>query len=147
MLIVLGLIDVVMIFNLLVMVIVGGYEIFVLCLCLEGYLDQLEWLSYVNVSVLKVKLVMVIIGIFLIYLLKIFIVSGVLGGILLCMLEQMSVVVVNIGVVCCLMLIQDGVLWQIIIYCVFILLVIGIVWIDKLMFNGYSKLYDKVYDY
>jgi uncharacterized protein (TIGR00645 family) len=63
MLIVLGLIDVVMISNLLVMVIVGGYETFVSRLRLEGHPDQPEWLSHVNASVLKVKLAMAIIGI------------------------------------------------------------------------------------
>jgi uncharacterized protein (TIGR00645 family) len=56
MLIVLGLIDVVMISNLLVMVIVGGYETFVSRSRLEGHPDQPEWLSHVNVSVLRVKL-------------------------------------------------------------------------------------------
>ena len=63
MLIVLGLIDVVMISNLLVMVIVGGYETFVSRLNLAGHPDQPEWLSHVNASVLKVKLAMAIIGI------------------------------------------------------------------------------------
>jgi uncharacterized protein (TIGR00645 family) len=63
MLAVLGLIDVVMISNLLVMVIVGGYETFVSRLNLEGHPDQPEWLSHVNASVLKVKLAMAIIGI------------------------------------------------------------------------------------
>ena len=56
MLIVLGLIDVVMIANLLIMVIVGGYETFVSRLDLEGHPDQPEWLSHVNAGVLKVKL-------------------------------------------------------------------------------------------
>src|SRR5699024_7341202 len=73
MLIVLGLIDVVMISNLLVMVIVGGYETFVSRLGLEGHPDQPEWLSHVNASVLKVKLAMAIIGISSIHLLKSFI--------------------------------------------------------------------------
>ena len=73
MLIVLGLIDVVMISNLLVMVIVGGYETFVSRLNLEGHPDQPEWLSHVNASVLKVKLATAIIGISSIHLLKTFI--------------------------------------------------------------------------
>ena len=73
MLIVLGLIDVVMIANLLVMVIVGGYETFVSRLDLEGHPDQPEWLSHVNASVLKVKLATAIIGISSIHLLKTFI--------------------------------------------------------------------------
>ena len=73
MLIVLGLIDVVMIANLLVMVIVGGYETFVSRLELEGHRDQPEWLSHVNAGVLKVKLATAIIGISSIHLLKTFI--------------------------------------------------------------------------
>ena len=73
MLIVLGLIDVVMISNLLIMVIVGGYETFVSRLGLQGHPDQPEWLSHVNASVLKVKLATAIIGISSIHLLKTFI--------------------------------------------------------------------------
>ena len=73
MLIVLGLIDVVMISNLLVMVIVGGWETFVSRLELELHPDQPEWLSHVNAGVLKVKLATAIIGISSIHLLKTFI--------------------------------------------------------------------------
>jgi uncharacterized protein (TIGR00645 family) len=73
MLVVLGLIDVVMISNLLIMVIVGGYETFVSRLNLEGHPDQPEWLNHVNASVLKVKLGTAIIGISSIHLLKTFI--------------------------------------------------------------------------
>ena len=73
MLVVLGLIDVVMISNLLIMVIVGGYETFVSRLGLESHPDQPEWLSHVNASVLKVKLATAIIGISSIHLLKTFI--------------------------------------------------------------------------
>ena len=73
MLVVLGLIDVVMISNLLIMVIVGGYETFVSRLNLQGHPDQPEWLSHVNASVLKVKLATAIIGISSIHLLKTFI--------------------------------------------------------------------------
>jgi uncharacterized protein (TIGR00645 family) len=73
MLVVLGLIDVVMISNLLIMVIVGGYETFVSRMGLEGHPDQPEWLSSVNASVLKVKLATAIIGISSIHLLKTFI--------------------------------------------------------------------------
>ncbi len=79
MLIVLGLIDVVMISNLLVMVIVGGYETFVSRLRLDGHPDQPEWLSHVNATVLKVKLAMAIIGISSIHLLKTFIEAGYIG--------------------------------------------------------------------
>ena len=73
MLLVLGLIDVVMISNLLIMVIVGGYETFVSRMRLEDHPDQPEWLSHVNASVLKVKLATAIIGISSIHLLKTFI--------------------------------------------------------------------------
>jgi len=73
MLVVLGLIDVVMISNLLIMVIVGGYETFVSRMNLEGHPDQPEWLSHVNASVLKTKLATAIVGISSIHLLKTFI--------------------------------------------------------------------------
>jgi uncharacterized protein (TIGR00645 family) len=73
MLIVLGLIDVVMIANLLVMVIIGGYETFVSKLDLEGDPDQPEWLSHVNAGVLKVKLAVALISISSIHLLRTFI--------------------------------------------------------------------------
>ena len=73
MLLVLGLIDVVMISNLLIMVIVGGYETFVSRMRLEDHPDQPEWLSHVNASVLKVKLATAIIGISSIHLLRTFI--------------------------------------------------------------------------
>ncbi len=73
MLVVLALIDVVMISNLLIMVIVGGYETFVSRMYLEKHPDQPEWLSHVNASVLKVKLATAIIGISSIHLLKTFI--------------------------------------------------------------------------
>lgn len=73
MLVVLALIDVVMISNLLIMVIVGGYETFVSRMDLDGHPDQPEWLGHVNASVLKVKLATAIIGISSIHLLKTFI--------------------------------------------------------------------------
>lgn len=76
MLVVLALIDVVMISNLLIMVIVGGYETFVSRMGLQGHPDQPEWLSHVNASVLKVKLATAIIGISSIHLLKTFINAG-----------------------------------------------------------------------
>ncbi len=120
MLAVLGLIDVVMISNLLVMVIVGGYETFVSRLRLEDHPDQPEWLSHVNASVLKVKLAMAIIGISSIHLLKTFIAIGNLGAPGSTYTEQ-------------------GVLWQTIIHCVFILSAIGIAYTDKLMTNVKAK--------
>jgi uncharacterized protein (TIGR00645 family) len=76
MLTVLGLVDVVMIANLLIMVIIGGYETFVSRLYLEGHPDQPEWLSHVNAGVLKVKLATALIGISSVNLLKTFIEVG-----------------------------------------------------------------------
>lgn len=76
MLLVLGLVDVVMISNLLIMVIVGGYETFVSRIRLAGHPDEPEWLSHVNANVLKTKLAMSIIGISSIHLLRTFIESG-----------------------------------------------------------------------
>jgi uncharacterized protein (TIGR00645 family) len=146
MLIVLGLIDVVMISNLLVMVIVGGYETFVSRLRLEGHPDQPEWLSHVNASVLKVKLAMAIIGISSIHLLKTFIAASPLNGLPLCKPEQWAAAAssasasfYNAGADTCTTLTPDGVLWQTIIHCVFILSAIGIAWTDKLMSNSHSK--------
>ena len=114
MLMVLGLIDVVMISNLLVMVIVGGYETFVSRLNLQGHPDQPEWLSHVNASVLKVKLAMAIIGISSIHLLKTFIAISDLGA-------QGS------------RFTEAGVMWQTIIHTIFILSAIGIAYTDNLM--------------
>ncbi|WP_072391665.1 TIGR00645 family protein [Hyphomicrobium sp. CS1GBMeth3] len=113
MLIVLGLIDVVMISNLLVMVIVGGYETFVSRLKLQGHPDQPEWLDHVNASVLKIKLAMAIIGISSIHLLKTFIAAGNLGK------EGATFT-------------EAGVMWQTIIHIVFILSAVGIAYVDKL---------------
>ena len=76
MLVVLGLIDVVMISNLLIMVIVGGYETFISRMNLHEHPDDPEWLSHVNASVLKIKLAMAIIGISSIHLLRTFINAG-----------------------------------------------------------------------
>jgi len=125
MLLVLGLIDVVMISNLLVMVIVGGYETFVSRLNLHGHPDQPEWLSHVNASVLKVKLAMAIIGISSIHLLKTFIEAGSIG--------LPPCVAGTATQALCTKVTAAGVMWQTIIHCVFILSAIGIAWTDKLM--------------
>jgi uncharacterized protein (TIGR00645 family) len=73
MLLVLGLVDVVMVANLLIMVIIGGYETFVSRIEVDGHPDEPEWLSHVNANVLKVKLAMAIVGISSIHLLRTFI--------------------------------------------------------------------------
>lgn len=107
MLVVLGLIDVVMISNLLIMVIVGGYETFVSRMNLQGHPDQPEWLSHVNASVLKVKLATAIIGISSIHLLKTFINANEL---------------------------TDRVLmWQTVIHVAFLLSALAIAWTDRLL--------------
>ncbi len=113
MLVVLGLIDVVMISNLLVMVIVGGYETFVSRLGLKGHPDQPEWLSHVNAGVLKVKLAMAIIGISSIHLLRTFIEAGALGQPNGRITEQ-------------------AVIWQTVIHMAFIASAIGIAWVDRM---------------
>jgi uncharacterized protein (TIGR00645 family) len=113
MLVVLGLIDVVMISNLLIMVIVGGYETFVSRLELERHPDQPEWLSHVNASVLKIKLAMAIIGISSIHLLRTFIYAGSLGA-------QGNP------------LTETGVMWQAIIHTIFILSAVGIAGVERL---------------
>lgn len=113
MLIVLGLIDVVMISNLLIMVIVGGYETFVSRMELEKHPDQPEWLSHVNASVLKVKLAMAIIGISSIHLLRTFIEAGALGT---------PTATLN----------ESGIMWQVIIHALFVLSALGIAAVDRL---------------
>jgi uncharacterized protein (TIGR00645 family) len=107
MLVVLGLIDVVMISNLLIMVIVGGYETFVSRMNLEGHPDQPEWLSHVNASVLKVKLATAIIGISSIHLLKTFINA-----------ENYS---------------EKVLIWQTLIHVAFLFSALAIAWTDRLM--------------
>lgn len=136
MLIVLGLIDVVMISNLLIMVIVGGYETFVSRLGLQGHPDQPEWLSHVNASVLKVKLAMAIIGISSIHLLKTFIAAGTLEGLPFCSADKLAAAASaaeNGLAQSCTTLTADGVMWQTIIHCVFILSAIGIAVTDRIM--------------
>ena len=107
MLVVLALIDVVMISNLLIMVIVGGYETFVSRMNLEGHPDQPEWLSHVNASVLKVKLGTAIIGISSIHLLKTFINAA------------------NYD--------EKVLLWQTVIHMTFLLSALAIAWTDRLL--------------
>ena len=119
MLVVLGLIDVVMISNLLIMVIAGGYETFVSRLELEKHPDQPEWLSHVNASVLKIKLAMAIIGISSIHLLRTFIYAGSLG-------KENTMYTV------------EGVQWQAIIHGLFILSAIGIAYVEKISQDAYA---------
>jgi uncharacterized protein (TIGR00645 family) len=113
MLIVLGLIDVVMISNLLIMVIVGGYETFVSRLNLSGHPDEPDWLSHVNANLLKVKLATAIIGISSIHLLKTFINA-----------ENLT---------------DKVLLWQTVIHMTFVLSAVAIAYIDKLMSHNDAK--------
>ena len=138
MLLVLGLIDVVMISNLLMMVIVGGYETFVSRMRLERHPDQPEWLSHVNASVLKVKLAMAIIGISSIHLLKTFIEAGNLDGMPLCgtpaaFVAAKDALAAGYAGVSCSKVTSTGVMWQTIIHTIFILSALGIAWTDKVM--------------
>src|SRR5688572_17296121 len=110
MLTVLGLIDVVMIANLLIMVIVGGYETFVSRLNLKDHPDQPEWLSHVNAGVLKVKLATALIGISSIHLLKTFINAQAIESI--------------------------TIFWQVAIHVTFVASAISLAWIDRLTFRG-----------
>jgi uncharacterized protein (TIGR00645 family) len=120
MLVVLGLIDVVMISNLLIMVIVGGYETFVSRMELQKHPDQPEWLSHVNASVLKIKLAMAIIGISSIHLLRTFIYAGSLGK------DAAGPYT------------ESGVMWQAIIHCIFILSALGIAGVERMGQSGYG---------
>ncbi len=113
MLIVLGLIDVVMISNLLIMVIVGGYETFVSRLNLRGHPDEPDWLSHVNANLLKVNLATAIIGISSIHLLKTFINAHNLD--------------------------QQTMMWQTIIHMAFVLSAVSIAYIDRLMAHPSEK--------
>jgi uncharacterized protein (TIGR00645 family) len=110
MLTVLGLIDVVMIANLLIMVIVGGYETFVSRLNLDGHPDQPEWLSHVNAGVLKVKLATALIGISSIHLLKTFI-----------EVERLP---------------ERQMLWQVILHCTFVVSAFMLAWTDRVTNGG-----------
>jgi len=113
MLVVLGLIDVVMISNLLIMVIVGGYETFVSRLGVEGHPDEPEWLDHVNAGVLKVKLSMALISISSIHLLKTFINP-----------DQHTF---------------HTVLWQVIIHVAFLLSALIMAWVDRLTTHTHPK--------
>ena len=115
MLIVLGLIDVVMIANLLIMVIVGGYETFVSRLNLQGHPDQPEWLSHVNAGILKVKLATALIGISSIHLLKTFIT-----------VKDNSLVI-------------GEVFWQVIIHITFVASAIALASIERLTYRNEGK--------
>ena len=112
MLVVLGLIDVVMISNLLIMVIVGGYETFVSRLGIDNHPDEPEWLDHVNAGVLKVKLSMALIGISSIHLLKTFIDA-----------EQRS---------------PHTIMWQVIIHVAFLASALAMAWVDRMVSHPHA---------
>jgi len=122
---VLGLIDVVMIANLLIMVIIGGYETFVSKIKIDGHPDQPEWLSHVNANVLKVKLAMAIIGISSIHLLKTFIEVGDIGA-----KDAKSDSVTGENYT------EEGVFWQVVIHMVFIISAVALAGIDRMSQNS-----------
>ncbi|MFI7640983.1 TIGR00645 family protein [Nonomuraea sp. NPDC049400] len=107
MLTVLALIDVVMISNLLIMVIIGGYETFVSRIDLNDHPDEPEWLSHVNANVLKVKLATAIIGISSVHLLQTFI-------------RAQSTP-------------NDKIMWQTVMHLAFVASAIGLAYIDRLL--------------
>jgi uncharacterized protein (TIGR00645 family) len=111
---VLGLIDVVMIGNLLIMVIIGGYETFVSRLHLQDHADQPEWLSHVNAGVLKVKLATALVSISSIHLLKTFI--------------EVRTPTIHTS--------HEGVMWQVIIHGIFVISAILLAWTDRVMLAG-----------
>ncbi|MFZ4841686.1 TIGR00645 family protein [Mycetocola saprophilus] len=115
MLSVLGLIDVVMVANLLIMVIIGGYEIFVSRMRLDGHPDEPDWLAHVNANMLKLKLAVAIISISSIHLLKTFIEIG-----------KLSTDGKGLGDT------ESAILWQVLIHLAFIVSAIALAFIDKM---------------
>ncbi|WP_336651160.1 MULTISPECIES: TIGR00645 family protein [unclassified Leucobacter] len=120
MLSVLALIDIVMIANLLIMVIIGGYETFVSKIRVEGHHDEPDWLSHVNANLLKVKLAISIISISSIHLLKTFIEVGRMDD---------GIVRNADGTV---LYSWDGVFWEVMIHLAFIISALALAWIDKM---------------
>ncbi|MFZ5560891.1 MAG: TIGR00645 family protein [Pseudomonadota bacterium] len=110
MLTVLSLIDVVMVSNLLIMVIIGGYETFVSRLEIADHPDKPEWLGHVNAGVLKVKLAMALISISSIHLLKTFIEA-----------ETKS---------------NDTIMWQVVIHTAFLFSALFMAWVDRISTPG-----------
>ena len=113
MLAVLNLIDVVMIANLLVMVTLGGYEIFVSKLRTKNHPDQPEWMSHVNATVLKVKLSMSIISISSIHLLQTFVNASKIP--------------------------EKTIMWEVIIHFSFLISAIAMAYTDKILYSTSHK--------
>lgn len=104
---VLDLIDVVMIANLLIMVVMGGYETFVSRLDLAAHPDQPEWLDHLDAGAMKIKLALALIGISSIHLLRTFIDPTKLSG--------------------------DGVKWQVIIHLTLLISALTIAYTNRLL--------------
>jgi uncharacterized protein (TIGR00645 family) len=111
---ILGLIDVVMVANLVIMVVIGGYETFVSRLDLDGKADKPEWLSHVNAGVLKIKLGTALISISSIHLLKTFI-----------QVREPTFKIVN-----------EAIAWQVGIHTIFLISALVLAWTDRIMMNG-----------
>lgn len=105
---VLTLVDIVMVANLLVMVIIGGYATFVSRLgSIEGHEDRPAWLDYVDAGTLKIKMAGALVGISGIHLLKAFIDIG-----------EKS---------------HRDVMWQVIIHGVFLASALALAWTERIM--------------
>ncbi|PJD96206.1 MAG: TIGR00645 family protein [Legionella sp.] len=104
---VLDLIDVVMIANLLIMVVLGGYETFVSHLDLNAHPDTPEWLDHLDAGTMKVKLALSLIGISSIHLLRTFIDPTKLSN--------------------------DSVMWQVVIHITLIVSALAIAWTNRLI--------------
>jgi uncharacterized protein (TIGR00645 family) len=109
----LDLIDVVMIANLLIMVIIGGYETFVSRLRLQSHPDQPEWLDEVNAGTMKIKLALALVSISSIHLLRTFIDPG----------QKENIVV----------------MWQVVIHITLVLSALAIAFSNKLITYFHTK--------
>lgn len=134
MLSVLALIDIVMIANLLIMVIIGGYETFVSKIRVTGHHDEPDWLSHVNANLLKVKLAISIISISSIHLLKTFIEVGRMDG---GVVADSSGKVIYSG---------EGVMWEVLIHLAFIVSALALAWIDRMSHTGHGGRRDRDHD-
>jgi uncharacterized protein (TIGR00645 family) len=70
---VLGLVDMLMVANLIAMIVIGGYTLFVSKLNIGEHEDKPEWLDSTTAAMLKIKLASALVGVSGIHLLKTFI--------------------------------------------------------------------------
>lgn len=112
MLVALDLIDMVMIANLLIMVIIAGYEHFVSRLDLRNHPDHPEWLGEVNAGTMKVKLALALVGISSIHLLRTFIDPAKMDS--------------------------NSVMWQVVIHLTLVVSAIAIAYTNKLISTNHS---------